>query len=80
MSAMFALLCVFLSSITYVPGPGETETVIELGSAAASILCIVVALWLRRFPRTHWIHKSKPLWVGCVVIAVALTLIVMVIG
>jgi hypothetical protein len=75
-SGICVLLFVMGSLISYAPS-AETfmilhQTIAGCGAFIAALLAIV----LNRLPRSHWIHQSKPLWVGFVAVAVAVTVLV----
>ena len=77
---LLALLSILASLITYAPGAGRFETVIQIAFPSAAIVGVVVALWLTRLPQGHWVHQSKSLWAGFVAMAVTGTLLVILVG
>jgi hypothetical protein len=79
-SGMLALLFVLLSLVSYAPGAEGAGAVMQGVSGSGALLGIAMALWLTRFPRDHWVHRSKPIWAGCIAAAATVTLLVVLIG
>ena len=79
-SGMLALLSVLTSLISYAPGPNRVETLLPIVFATGAFVGIGASVCLGRLRREHWIHQSKPLWAGFVAVALAVTVLVVLIG
>jgi hypothetical protein len=42
-------------------------------SAFGALIGAFTGLWLNGYPREHWVHQSRPLWTGFIVIAMTVT-------
>lgn len=73
---MFVLLAAMASIVTYHPDVQHLGRVLPPVFGSAALLSFGLAILLGRLPTTHWVHQSKPVWCGLVVIASAVTLLV----
>ncbi|MCE9603742.1 MAG: hypothetical protein K8U03_02440 [Planctomycetia bacterium] len=76
---MFMLLALLSSAITYVPSAQWIGAIFGLGSITAALTAAAAAIVCGRLPSTHWVHTSRPLFVGSLVAATAATLLFLVI-
>jgi hypothetical protein len=80
LSGMLALLHLLFSLITFGPEAEAFVITALAGTACGSLAFAGLACYLRRLPQRHWIHHSKPVWVCYVVLASAVTLVVIALG
>ena len=74
-TGILALLFLLSSLIFYGPGAERLGMVIQLIFASGTVAGIAVSLWLSRFPRDHWVHRSKPIGAVFIAAAVMVTLL-----
>ncbi len=78
--ALLTLLFATTFLITYAPGAEGlqlTEQAIT-GCSAGAAACL--AITVGRLPRTHWLHRSKPVWAVLVALAALLTMALVLVG
>jgi hypothetical protein len=74
------LLALLASAITYHPDIQHLGVVLPAASGGVALLAGGAAVGLGRLPPTHRVHQSKPLWAGLVAVAVAVTLMLVLVG
>jgi hypothetical protein len=74
------LLALMVSAISYHPDTQHVGVVLSAVFGSLALLAGGSAFGLGRLPPTHRIHQSKPLWVGLVVVAVTVTLLLVLVG
>jgi hypothetical protein len=79
-SGVLLLLAVLASAITYHPNADKLGRVLPTVFGCGGLLAGVVAVGLGRLPPGHRVHQSKPVWAGCVAVAVAVTLLLILVG
>lgn len=79
-SAVLVLLSVTTLLITYAPGVGRLEALMKIIPGAGALISAGVAVWLGRFPRDHWVHRSKPIWALFIAAAVTVTTLLALVG
>jgi len=73
---VFALLALMVSLITFHPDAQRMAAVLFFTFCGCAIAASLIAIWLGRLPEAHWVHESKPLHVGVMVLAAFLTICV----
>jgi hypothetical protein len=74
------LLALLASAITYHPDIQHLGVVLPAAFGGGALLAGGAAVGLGRFPPTHRVHQSKPLWAGLVAVAVTVTLLLVLVG
>ena len=74
------LLALLASAVTYHPDIQHLSVVLPTAFGSVALLAGGAAVGLGRFPTTHRVHQSKPLWAGLVVVAVTVTLLLVLVG
>jgi hypothetical protein len=74
------LLALLASAITYHPDIQHLGLALPAVFGGVGLLAGGTAVGLRRLPGTHRVHQSKPLWGGLVAVAVAVTLLLVLVG
>lgn len=74
------LIALLTSAITYHPDIRNLGVVLPAVFTGIGILAGGGALGLGRLPASHRVHQSKPLWAGLIVVAVAMTLLLAMMG
>jgi hypothetical protein len=79
-SGMLALLTVLSSLVTFAPPAQWLALILPAAFGSGAILVAVLAVILTRLPASHRLQRSRPTWALLVAAAVALTLIVVLVG
>ncbi len=74
------LLTLLASAITYHPHIQRLGVVLPAAFGGVALLAGGAAVGLGRMPPTHRVHGSKPLWAGLVAVALAVTLLLVLVG
>ena len=74
------LLALLASAITYHPDIQHRGVVLPAAFGGVALLAGGAAVGLGRWPPTHRVHQSKPLWAGLVAVAVTVTLLLVLVG
>jgi hypothetical protein len=74
------LLALLASVITYQPDIQHLGVVLPAAFGGMALLAGGAAVGLGRLPPTHRVHQSMPLWAGLAAVAVAVTLLLVLIG
>jgi hypothetical protein len=74
------LLALSASAITYDPDFQHLGAVLPAAFGGVALLAGGAAGGLGRLPPTHRVHQSRPLWAGVVAVAVAVTLLLVLVG
>jgi len=74
------LLALLASAITYHPDIQHLGLVLPAVFSGVGLLAGGAAVGLGRFPATHSVHQSKPIWAGLVAVAVTVTLLLVLVG
>ena len=74
------LLALLASAITYHPDLQRLGVMLPAAFGGAAIVAAGAAIGLGRLAPMHWVHQSRPLWVGLVAIAVSVTLLLVLVG
>lgn len=74
------VLALMASAITYHPNIQYLGVILPIAFAGLALLAGLSAVGLGRLPSTHRVHQFRPLWAGLVVIAVAVTLLMILVG
>jgi hypothetical protein len=74
------VLALSASAITYHPDVQQLGVVAPVAFGGVALLAGAAAVGLGRFPPTHRVHQSRPLWAVVVAVAVIVTLLQVVVG
>jgi hypothetical protein len=74
------VLALLASAITFHPDIQNLSVVLPAAFGGAALQAGGAAVGLGRFPPTHRVHQSKPLWAGLVAGAVTVTLLLVLVG
>jgi hypothetical protein len=74
------LLALLASASTYHPDIQHLGVALVAAFGGVALLAGGAAVGLGRLPPTHRVHQSKPLWAGLVAVAVAVTLMLVLVG
>ena len=74
------LLALLASAITYHPDIQHLGVVLPAAFGGVALLAGGAAVGLGRLPPIHLVHQSKPLWASVVAVAVAVTLLLVLVG
>ena len=77
---VFLLLALLASAITYHPDSRPLGLALPAAFGGAALLAGGVEVGLGRLPPTHRVHRSRPLWAALVAVAVAVTLLLVLMG
>lgn len=78
LTAVLVLSFLVSSLISYAP-PARNFAILEQGIiACAALVAGVIASLLTLLPRTHWVHRSKPIKVLYVTLCVAGTVVLLI--
>jgi hypothetical protein len=66
--------------ISHAPSAELLIVVHQVLAGCGAFIAFIGAIYLNRLPATHWAHRSKPLWVAFLAIAVAVTALVVTVG
>jgi hypothetical protein len=79
-SGMLVLLFGVSFLITYAPGRQDFGAMLTTTCGAAALVAAALSILLGRFPQSHWVHQSKPLWAAFAVLAGTVTFVVILVG
>ena len=74
------LMALMASAITYHPDIRYLGQILPAVFGAGAILTGGLAVALGRLPPNHRIHQSRMVWAACVAVAVAVTLLLILVG
>jgi hypothetical protein len=74
------LLALLASAITYRPDIQHLGVVLPAAFGGVALLAGGAAVGLGRLPPIHPVHQSKALWASVVAVAVAVTLLLVLVG
>jgi hypothetical protein len=72
-TGLLALSAVAGSLTTVVPSAQDAAMTWNVICAFGALIGAFTGLWLNGYPREHWVHQSRPLWTGFIVIAMTVT-------
>jgi hypothetical protein len=78
--AVSLVLAILASAITYHPDVQRLAVALPAALGGVALLAGGAAVGLGRLPSTHCVHQSRPLWTGLVAVAVAATLLLVLLG
>jgi hypothetical protein len=77
---VFTLLFAMSMVTSYAPGAENFAFVIQSITGGGAAIAAILAVFLNRFPSDHWVRQSRPLWIAFVLVAVAVTLLMVSVG
>jgi hypothetical protein len=78
--AVLSVLTLLALAITYAPDSQFLGAVLPLVFGGGALVAGGFAIGFKRFPPTHRVHQSKPVWAACVAVAIAVTLLLILAG
>ena len=76
----FALLFLMSLLTSYAPNAENFATICQTITGGAALVAAIAAILLNRMPKSHWIRRSKPTWIVFVLIAIAVTVLIVSVG
>lgn len=73
---MFGLLTLLTAAISMVPEQEPSRNVMMLSFACDALVAAGVAGYLSWLPRAHWVHQSRGLRVGFIVLSLIVSVLV----
>ena len=77
---VFVLLFAMSMATSYAPSAESFAILIQSITGGGAVIAAILAVIFNQFPSDHWVRKSRPLWIAFVVVAVAVTLLMVSVG
>lgn len=79
-AGVLAMLAVVASLATYHPDVQRIGEALPLAFGGGSLIGFGMAVIFGRLPVSHWVHQSKPVKLGMSAVAVAVTVLLVMVG